>query len=215
MRLRQMTGLALAWMMAVAVLGAQPPGALDRLLPPSLVDFPRLPESGGITRPQGLHPLGIPSIELRLDERSHVDPVDGHVEDLAGDVDVVDVDASHAHLVEGTPAELCVPDVDGAEPAPRQVDAIEARARQTHVLELRTRHISVAKPLHPFSEGQSQLGKDFRQHNHVQAKGALHHAGGCTRSRHCKNSCHEIRIEARRRRTRGDGDVAGDRRRGG
>ena len=57
------------------------------LAPEPLKDVPRLAQPGRVRRAH-LGPVRIPPGELGLDQRPDVDPVDGHVHDLAVDVDV-------------------------------------------------------------------------------------------------------------------------------
>jgi len=48
-----------------------------------------------------LRAVGHPAVELGLDQRTDVDPVDGHALDLAGDLDVDQLEPDEADVVEG------------------------------------------------------------------------------------------------------------------
>ncbi len=100
------------------------PGAVDGLTPASFDDLPRRPVARGVG---GSHrdPLGVAPVELGHDERGDVDAVDGHVLDLARDLDVDQLDASHHDL----------PEVGLLEPGAGQVDEAEARAGEVLALE--------------------------------------------------------------------------------
>jgi hypothetical protein len=78
--------------------------------PQPLEDRPRLlePLDGGRVH---LGPVGHAAIELGLDQRADVDAVDRHILDLAGDLDVDQLEAEEADVVEGDRAEVCVLDV--------------------------------------------------------------------------------------------------------
>jgi hypothetical protein len=75
----------------------QPAGALDGPRPQPLDDVPRLAEAGRFRR---AHPgaLRVLPVELSLDQWADVDAVDPDVEDVAVEVDVVQIDATHHHV---------------------------------------------------------------------------------------------------------------------
>ena len=64
-----------------------------------------------------------------------VDAVDGHVEQLAGDVDVPDLDPAHLHALDVDGPELGPGEVDRAEPGAGQVDVLEAGAGEVDMVE--------------------------------------------------------------------------------
>jgi len=56
-------------------------------------------------------PVGHAAIELGLDQRADVDAVDRHILDLAADLDVDQLEAEEADVVDGDRAEVSVLDV--------------------------------------------------------------------------------------------------------
>jgi len=96
----------------VQPLGRQAARPRDGLVPQPLHDIPGLAEPGRVSRAH-LGPVGIPLVQLRVDQRPDVDPVDRHVHDLAVDLDVAEFDAAHHR--------------------PAQVDLAELAARQVGV----------------------------------------------------------------------------------
>jgi hypothetical protein len=82
-------------------------GPLDRLGPAALEDRPRLPETFGCLRPH-LRSVRVATVELRVDQRGDVHPVDDDVLEVGMDLDV--------------------PDVHPAEPAVREAPAAEVRS---------------------------------------------------------------------------------------
>ena len=91
----------LGWQRARPFLGAGPE---------PLEDLPRFLEAldGGRMH---LGPVGHAAVELGLDQRADVDAVDRHIFDLAGDLDVDQLEADEADVVEGDRAEVGVLDV--------------------------------------------------------------------------------------------------------
>jgi hypothetical protein len=55
--------------------------------------LPFFQEPGRVNRAH-LGPVGVAPVQLGLDQRGDVDPVDGHVHELAGDLDVSHLDAA-------------------------------------------------------------------------------------------------------------------------
>jgi len=104
-------------------------GSLDRLIPQPLDDRPRLAKPFGVGWSQ-LHPLRVPPIELRFDERDDVDAVDGEASHLA-----VDGEALHV-APDGNVLESGLPDLH-----PAEVDPVEARAGEQHLFEGRARQV--------------------------------------------------------------------------
>jgi len=112
-------------------------GAGDCLVPAAFDDVPRLAEAGRVGRAH-LGPLGIPPVELGLDVRPDVDPVDRQVLDLATDLDVGQLNAPHDH-----PGH-----VDAPEPHAGQVAGPELRAGQVDPVEARFPHVRLGEVSH-------------------------------------------------------------------
>jgi hypothetical protein len=72
----------------------------------------------------------VPAVQLGLDQRRNVDPVDDQVLDLAVDGGVDDLDAAHHDLVEVTSREPGPVQDDHGEPRPRHVRALELLAAE-------------------------------------------------------------------------------------
>ena len=108
----------------VQLVGRKRAGALDGAGPEPLDDVPGLAVAGGVGRAH-LGPVGVPPVELGLDERRDVDAVDADVLDVAGDVDVLEPDVAGAKA----------PQVDLAERRTAQVDVVEGGAVEVDVLE--------------------------------------------------------------------------------
>ncbi len=113
------------------------PGPLDRRRPPPLDDVPRVAKAGGVGGSH-LHPIRLTPVELGLDERRHVDAVEDEALELAVDVHVAELDATHddvAHL-------------RSAEHRPREVGVHELRAGQVDALEARPAEVLVGEVSH-------------------------------------------------------------------
>ena len=81
--------------------------------------------------------VGIPPVQLDLDERADVDAIDRHVDDLAVDVGVDQFDAAHHDTAEVDAAELGVRQIDSLQPRAAEVGALEPRAAQIRADEVR------------------------------------------------------------------------------
>ena len=105
-------------------------GPLDRRRPSPLDDVPGLAEAGRVGGPH-LGPVGLAPVELGLDEGCHVDPVEDEVLELAVDVHVAELDATHDD----------VSHLHSAEPRPREVGVHELRAAELDANEARTAQV--------------------------------------------------------------------------
>ena len=117
--------------------GRQAPGPFGGLAPHPPEDVPRLAETGRVCRAH-LGPVGVPPVELRIDQRRDVDAIDRHILDLAVDVHADQFDAPHH--------------------GPAQVHPAEPGAGQVHGVELHTAEVS---PLEP---GAAEIGTDEVSH---------------------------------------------------
>src|SRR5262245_39822141 len=102
----------------------QAAGAFDGLSPQPLDDIPRLAEPSRVCRAH-LDPIRIAPVEFGVDQGPDVDAVDGHVHDLAVDVDVDQFYAPHDDAAQVDPAELGAGEIDGAQLCPAEVNTFE------------------------------------------------------------------------------------------
>lgn len=94
-------------------------GARDGGVPTAYDDVPRLPEPGGVRGPHE-NPVGVAAVELGLDQRCDVHPVDRHLLDVAVD----------RHPLEPGAADHGILEVDVVEARPAEVDLLEAAVPQ-------------------------------------------------------------------------------------
>ena len=90
--------------------GRECPRSILGLGPEPLQGHPRLLEARDRGRVH-LRAIGHPSVELGLHEGTDVDPVDRHALDLAGDLDIDQLEPGEAHVVEGDRAQVGVLEV--------------------------------------------------------------------------------------------------------
>src|SRR5260370_5510408 len=101
-------------------LWVQPAGPSDGLSPEPLDDVPRLAEASWVCRAH-LGPVGIPPVELGVDQRSDVDTIDRQVHDLALYVGIDHLDAAEPGPSQVAGAELRAAEVDALEPGPPEI----------------------------------------------------------------------------------------------
>src|SRR5680860_949522 len=128
-------------------LGFQPTGPIDGLAPESLDDVPRLAEASRVSGAH-LRSVGIPPVELGVDQGSDVNTTDRQVLDLAVDVDVDELDAAHHDAAQVDGAEGCGVQVRRADLGPGQVHHLEPGIGQVDLLEPGARHVCVDEVSH-------------------------------------------------------------------
>jgi hypothetical protein len=122
----------------VQQLRSQAAGPFDGPAPEPLEDVPPLAEAGRVGRAH-LGPVGIPPVELGVDQGPDVDAIDCQVLDLAVDVHVAQLDAAHHGPIQGDTAEAGAAQVDGVELRAAEVNALEPGATEIGTNESATR----------------------------------------------------------------------------
>ncbi|ODU04495.1 MAG: hypothetical protein ABS81_09470 [Pseudonocardia sp. SCN 72-86] len=104
-------------------LGRQGAGTIDGLRPQPLDRVPGRPETGDVDRAHG-GAQRVPSVELGLDQRPHVDAVDREALDPAVDLDLTDPRAPHPHAPQLGPVDPQVREPDVGRDRPVDAESV-------------------------------------------------------------------------------------------
>ena len=141
---------------AVERLGRKRTGTFDSAVPETLDGREARTEPLPVGRPHQ-HPLGHPAVELRLHVRADVDAVHDQVADLAGQLDVPELDAAElARHHRSTDVEIA--EVDVAEVRAVEPNLVEVGTYQVHLVEARAAEIL----LDEFAHGTDRRGLSGR-----------------------------------------------------
>jgi hypothetical protein len=104
---------------------------VDGGVPAAHDDVPCHPKTVGVGRPHE-PPVRVAAVELGLDQWTHVDPVDGHIVDVAVDLDVLQPGATNHGVYEVDVMEARLAEVDLLEAAVAPVLAKKVGHRRHH-----------------------------------------------------------------------------------